>query len=188
MIPVLVLALAGVCFIALSGCMSSPQPSPAIFTNKAFAATDAKKAKASPETIARFKKYNQDLSSVNISNNTKTIYAPDLYFQDPFKELQGEQPFEDYLLRGSAATAQFSLEFKDIGESEGTYYFNWIMTVKLHRDKKKAPPTQTPGISQVRFGADGKVIFQHDFYDAGGFLYEKLPILGGGIRFVKKHM
>ena len=100
----------------------------------------------------------------------------------------GEAPFEAYLLRGSGSVAQFSIDWKDVAESKGDYYFRWVMTLKLKRDGKSKPPTLTCGISQVRFGADGKVVFQQDYYDAGAFLYEKLPILGSEIRYIKKKL
>ena len=80
------------------------------------------------------------------------------------------------------------MEWRDVAESHGDYYFRWVMSVKLKREGRHKPPTLTPGISQVRFGADGKVIFQQDYFDAGSFLYEKIPVLGGEIRSIKKRM
>lgn len=179
------------CF--LTGCASAPKQDPIVFTQQALAATDVTKVQlhgspAESEAIARFEKFNGDFSAANITNNTKMVYAGDLYFRDPFKEIRGETPFEAYLLRGSGSVAQFSIDWKDVAESQGDYYFRWVMTLKLKRDGKSQPPTLTCGISQVRFGADGKVVFQQDYYDAGAFLYEKLPILGGEIRYIKKRM
>lgn len=177
----------------IAGCASAPKQDPIVFTQQALAATDATRMQmhgspAEGEAIARFETFNGDFSAANITNNTKKVYAADLYFRDPFKEIHDEAPFEAYLLRGSGSVAQFSIDWKDVAESQGDYYFRWVMTLKLKRDGKSKPPTLTCGISQVRFGADGKVIFQQDYYDAGAFLYEKLPILGGEIRYIKKRM
>jgi outer membrane murein-binding lipoprotein Lpp len=177
----------------MTGCASSPKQDPIVFTQQALAATDATKMQmhgtpAESEAIARFETFNGDFSAANITNNTSKIYAQDLYFRDPFKEVHGEAPFEAYLLRGPGSVAQFSIDWKDVAESKGDYYFRWVMTLKLKRDSKSQPPTLTCGISEVRFGAEGKVIFQQDYYDAGAFLYEKLPILGGEIRYIKKRM
>jgi hypothetical protein len=40
----------------------------------------------------------------------------------------------------------------------------------------------------LRFGADGKVIFHQDYFDAGAFLYEKILILGREIRWIKSRL
>jgi steroid delta-isomerase len=186
---------ASVAALLFAGCASAPKEDPAVFTDHALAATDPKTVKGlgkgSPvesEAIARFKHFNQDFSEANISNNTATVYAQDLWFRDPFKEIRGEPAFQAYLLRGSSATKFFSIEWKDLAESDGNYYFRWIMRVKLKRDGKHKPPSITPGISMVRFGADGKVIFQQDYYDGAAFLYERIPILRSEIRFIKKRL
>jgi hypothetical protein len=189
------LCLGSVAACCVAGCASAPKHDPMVFTEKALAATDAIKGKAfeqgsaaEKEAIARFETFNSDFSAANITNNTKNVYAGDVYFRDPFKQIHGEHEFEAYLLRGSAATAQYSMDWKDVGESHGDYYFRWVMSLKLHRDGKKKPPSLTPGISHVRFGPDGKVIFHQDYFDAATFLYERIPILGGEIRFIKKRL
>jgi outer membrane murein-binding lipoprotein Lpp len=175
------------------GCSSAPKEDPIAFTDRALAATDAIKMDApgssgENEAINRFETFNGDFSAANITNNTKKVYSSGIYFRDPFKEIQGETNFEAYLLRGSAAVAQYSIKWKDVAASKGDVYFRWVMSVKLKRDGKAQPPSLTIGISQVRFGPDGKVIFQQDYYDAGAFLYEKIPILGGEIRFIKNRL
>jgi hypothetical protein len=189
------LLLACLAVACVAGCSSTPKPDPMTFTQQALAATDPAGTKtlergsaAETNAIEQFKTFNGDFSAANITNNTKKVYSADIYFRDPFKQIHGEPEFEAYLLRGSAAVASFSMDWKDLAESGGNYYFRWVMTLKLKRDGKKKPPTLTSGISHVRFGPDGKVVFQQDYYDAGEFLYEKIPILGSEIRFIKKRM
>jgi hypothetical protein len=179
----------------LAGCVSAPKQDPMVFTEQALAATAPDKVKglekgsaAEKEAIARFESFNGDISAANITNHTKRVYAADVYFRDPFKQIHGEPAFEAYLLRGSEATAQFSMDWRDVAESNGNYYFRWVMSLKLNRDSKSKPPSQTTGISHVRFGSDGKVIFHQDYFDAGAFLYEKIPILGSEIRWIKNRL
>jgi hypothetical protein len=177
----------------VAGCAPPPKQDPMVFTERALAATDPIKldlrdSAAERGALTRFETFNGDFSAANITNNTRKVYAADVYFRDPFKEIHGEAGFEAYLLRGSASVAQFSIDWRDVAESKGDFYFRWVMSLKLKRDGKNKPAALTPGISQVRFGPDGKVIFQQDYYDAGTFLYEKIPILGGEIRFIKKRL
>jgi hypothetical protein len=182
------LICAAACLAA--GCASTPNKiNPAIYTAQALQSTAAEKnSNVPPAVIERFKTFNGDFSSNNIVMHTKEVYAADVWFRDPFKEIHGEPEFEAYLLRGSTAVAQYSMEWSDVAEYDGDYYFRWVMTLKLKRDGKNDPPTLNNGISHVRFGADGKVIFHEDYFDAATFLYEKIPVLGGEIRFIKKRL
>jgi hypothetical protein len=185
-LPVLVCLT--VCLAA--GCASTPaKMNPATYTAEALQATaSGKNTHVPPEVIQRFKDFNGDFSSNNIVIHTKEVYAADVWFRDPFKEIHDENEFEAYLLRGSAAVAEYSMEWSDVAEHDGDYYFRWVMTLRLNRDGKNDPPTLNNGISHVRFGADGKVIFHEDYFDAATLLYEKIPVLGGGIRFIKKRL
>jgi SnoaL-like domain len=179
----------------LTGCASAPKTDPVAFTQTALAATSLEKvgalepgSAAEKTAIERFKKFNSDFSAANITNCTRTVYAADVYFRDPFKEIHGEADFEKYLLSGSSAVAQFSMDWKDVAESDGNYYFRWVMSVKLNRDGKNDPPGLTTGISHVRFNKDGLVVFHQDYFDGAAFLYEKIPVLGAEIRFIKNRL
>ena len=179
----------------LSGCAAKPQTDPVAFTAAALVATTPDKVgrleKGSAEeaaAIERFKTYNSDFSTANITNNTRKVYASDVYFRDPFKTIHGEADFEKYLLGSSSAVAQFGMDWKDVGESDGDYYFRWVMSVKLKRDGKNDPPSLTTGISHVRFNKDGLVVFHQDYFDSAAFLYEKIPVLGSEIRFIKNRL
>jgi hypothetical protein len=179
----------------VAGCASAPKSSPVAFTEQALVATDSAKTNALEKdsaakkaAIQRFETFNGDYSAANITNNLKNVYAAGVYFRDPFKEIHGEPELEAYLLRTSKAVAEFSMDWRDVAEHDGDYYFRWIMSLKLKRDGKNEPPNLTTGISHVRFGPDGRVIFHQDYFDAGAFLYEKIPVLGSEIRFIKKRI
>jgi outer membrane murein-binding lipoprotein Lpp len=176
----------------LTGCASAPKQDPLVFTTHALAATDTTKTKltgqAEQDVISRLETFSGDISASNITNKLGQVYAANIYFRDPFKEIHGLPDFQAYLLRDSASVTQYNIDWQDVAKSDGDYYFRWVMTVKLKRDNQHKPPTQTCGISEIRFGADGKAIYEQDYFDAASFLYERLPILGGEIRFIKKRL
>jgi hypothetical protein len=184
------LGLATLFISFMTGCASDKNPNaPADFTAQALAATASlKNTNVDASVIERFKTFNGDFSSNNITAHTKEVYAADLYFRDPFKMYHTETEFEAYLLRESAAVGLYQMDWQDVANHDGDYYFRWVMTLKLKRDGKNDPPSLNNGISHVRFGPDGKVIFHEDYFDAATFLYEKVPVLGGGIRFIKKRL
>lgn len=180
----------------LIGCSSaSKKPDPIAFTSDALAATAPAKItlveKGSPaekNAIEQFKVFNSDFSKSNIVQRTKEVYAADVYFRDPFKEIHGEPDFEAYLLRGAGSVRDFSMDWLDVSESHGDYYFRWTMSVTLKRDSADVPPTRVSGISHVRFGADGKVVFHQDYFDGAALIYEKVPVMGSVIRWIKKRI
>ena len=176
----------------LTGCASAPKQDRVDFVTPALKMTDSTKTKlpdtSEAEIISRFEKFSGDISTNNILNHLSEVYSADVYFSDPFKQIHGLPDFQTYLLKDSSAVAQYDIEWQDVGKSDGDYYFRWVMNVKLKRDSKDKPPIRTCGISQIRFGADGKVVYEQDYFDAAAFLYEQIPILGGEIRFIKKRL
>lgn len=48
-----------------------------------------------------------------------------------------------------------------------------------------AAPQCIRGTTHIRFAEDGRVSFHRDYWDAAEELYEKLPVLGSFMRFLK---
>ena len=187
-----ILVIVGLVVVAglVAGCSSAPASlASAKFTAEALAATESDKAKDVPSAIIeRFKNVNSDFSTNNLAAHLKEIYAPDVFFRDPFKEVQGLDKMQAYLLRSAKQVAQYGIDWQDVSVHDGEYYFRWVMTLKMTMEGKKISASKHNGITHIRFNADGKVIFQQDYYDGAAFLYEKIPLIGGGIRMVKKGM
>ena len=40
-------------------------------------------------------------------------------------------------------------------------------------------------MTHVRFDDQGRVLFHQDYWDAGSVVYERVPVLGSLVRFVK---
>src|SRR5882724_4502460 len=131
-----------ICFATLlaclmaAGCGTAPksQNASVAFTDAALAATAPTKlpliekgSRAEQSAIEQFMRFNGDFSKTNLLNNTKVVYAADVYFRDPFKEIHGEPEFEAYLLRGADSVSEYSMEWKDVSENNGEYYFRWTM-------------------------------------------------------------
>jgi SnoaL-like domain len=172
----------------MAGCASAPASlAPARFTAEALAATEPLKATNAPtDVIERFKSVNSDFSTNHLAAHLTEIYAPEVWFRDPFKEVHGLPAMRAYILKSAAQVAEYSIDWQAMAVQEGDYYFRWVMTLKMTMESKKVPASKYNGITHVRFGADGKVIFQQDYFDGAAFLYEKIPFIGGGIRMVKR--
>jgi len=45
-----------------------------------------------------------------------------------------------------------------------------------------------PGVTHLRFGADGTITHHRDLFDAAGGVYETLPVVGTMLRAIKRRM
>ncbi len=59
----------------------------------------------------------------------------------------------------------------------------------LFRTRKGgSAPITVRGASHLRFGADGRITLHRDYWDAAEELYEKLPLLGMLMRWLKRRV
>ena len=111
-------------------------------------------------------------------------YTEDAYFKDPFNEVRGLP----------AVTGIFSHMYVALHEPrfvvtgrvvQGDACF--LVWDFVFRFKKFSPEvTQTVrGSSHLKFAADGRISFHRDYWDAAEELYEKLPVVGGVMRWLK---
>jgi hypothetical protein len=118
----------------------------------------------------------------NIKRHARDLYAQDAYYRDSFTEMQGIENIEAYLIQGTHLMQDLTFDLQDVAVHDGNYYFRWVT-----RFSQRHKVTYLPGVSHVRFNKEGKIIFHQDFWDAG-VIYERLPIVGFFIRWLKKMM
>ena len=128
--------------------------------------------------VALYATYTED----NIRSNVRDLYAPNAYYRDSFTELQGVEDIEAYLIEGTHMMHVLAFDVQDVAVHGGDYYLRWITRFSLKR--KKDEVIHFPGMSHVRFNTEGRIVFQQDFWDAG-VIYERLPIIGFFIRWLK---
>ncbi|MEW6077923.1 MAG: nuclear transport factor 2 family protein [Thermodesulfobacteriota bacterium] len=137
---------------------------------------------ASREAIEKFRKFYAVFSPENIRAGVRELYAPDAFFADGFKHVQGLDAIEAYFLRSVESVHSCRFEIADVVDSEGEYYFRWIMHLILERDLEKV--IETVGMSHVRFNDRGQIVFHQDYWDTS-LIYEQIPVLGRVIAWIK---
>jgi hypothetical protein len=120
-----------------------------------------------------------DYSAATIRQHALELYADDAYFNDQIKELTGAVAIGDYLARSAEMLIEPRIEVQGAASVGGDHYLRWLMTFRTEPDD---PPISARGITHVRFGADGKVIFHADFWDVSAAVWERLPVVGTVIR------
>lgn len=134
--------------------------------------------------VARFIGFYRVYSAEVIRKSIRDVYAEDAYFVDPFHEMSGVDVMETYFLRAAEPIQECTFDIVDWAEHNGEYYFRWIMRLTL-KDRGGETPTETPGLTHVRFNADGKVIFHADYWDPQYPVYDKIPVVSGLLRYVR---
>ncbi|HDP24598.1 MAG TPA: nuclear transport factor 2 family protein [Deltaproteobacteria bacterium] len=137
------------------------------------------------KAIERFKEYYAVFSPERITQSTDDLYAQDAYFEDGIRQVRGRQNIKEYFLSTTEAFDECTFEVWDVGYSEGNYYFRWIMHLKLKRYGDA--PLELPGMSHVRFDDAGQVVFHHDYWETLA-LFERFPLIGGIIAWIKKRI
>jgi hypothetical protein len=137
---------------------------------------------AEKEAFSRFTEFYQVFSEEVIRKDVRNLYAPEAYFRDPFKGVEGIEEIEEYFLKSAETIHECTFDIVDVAGDDGEYYFRWIMnlTLKRYRDK----PIRAVGMSHVRFDEKGMVVFHQDYWDSG-VIFDKVFGLGSVIRWIK---
>jgi ketosteroid isomerase-like protein len=140
---------------------------------------------AEQDGIRRFIDFYAVYSTEQIRAGVREVYADDAFFGDPFHAVDGIDAIESYFLRMAEPVESCTFEVNGVTHNAGEYWFSWIMTL----ESKAVPgkPIVALGASHVRFNRDGRVVFQQDYWDTST-LFEKLPVVGGLVRHIKRRL
>ncbi len=137
--------------------------------------------------IERFKDFYSVFTQENILDKIRHVYAKDAYLIDSFKDLNGIEDIEAYILRFLKSLESCTFEFLDVAVSGGDYYFRWVSEAKA-KTIKKGQVMRAYGMSHIRFDETGKVVLHMDFFDSASNFYEHIPMLGSMIKFIKRRL
>jgi SnoaL-like domain len=114
-----------------------------------------------------------------------TIYTPDAYFRDPFNEVRGVNAVRGIFAHMYVALDKPRFIVTDSVVDGGQCFLTWDFEFCFKGFDKTTLQT-IKGTSHLKFNADGLVEFHRDYWDAAEELYEKLPWVGGLMRWLKK--
>lgn len=188
------LVAAGLFFMLLSACSTDGQQKGTLMNGYYQALKDTDPQKRIPlkqgseeekSALAHFRDFYSVFSADTIRTSMRNLYAQDAYFQDGFRAVQGIDNLEKYFLSTTEAFEECTFDIQDIAIHEGNYYFRWIMSLTLKRNKDER--LQVVGMSHVRFDDTGKITFHQDYWDTG-VIYEKIPVLGTIITWIRQRI
>jgi hypothetical protein len=100
-------------------------------------------------------------------------YADDARFKDPFNEVKGVKAIQAIFDHMFATTQYPKFVFEEVIEQESKTFLTWEFHFGL-RGKSYA----VKGGSMLTFNVQGLIVDHRDYWDAAEELWEKLPIIG----------
>jgi steroid Delta-isomerase len=113
------------------------------------------------------------------------FYTDDAYFKDPFNEVRGIPAIQKIFRH--MYTALHEPRFVITGRVvEGDQVFlSWDFHFRMR--SFRSDQTQTiRGATHLRLAQDGRIRSHRDYWDAAEELYEKLPVVGALMRWLKR--
>jgi ketosteroid isomerase-like protein len=133
--------------------------------------------------VARLRSFYETLTPDAVSRLDE-VYAPDARFKDPFNDVVGVPAIRAVLagMYRQVDRPRFVVTHSLVDGDDAfllwTFYFYFRGEAARERT--------IHGATHILFAADGRVALHRDYWDAAGDLYEKLPILGALMRWLKR--
>ncbi|MEC4089280.1 nuclear transport factor 2 family protein [Pseudoalteromonas rubra] len=111
------------------------------------------------------------------------IYHPEIQFSDPLHGINGLTNLSTYFsdMYSNVISCQFDIHHSLSQGDQAALY--WTMRYR-HNRLGKGQEISVEGHSYLKV-QDDKVIMHRDYFDAGSLLYEHIPLMGMGIRWLK---
>jgi steroid Delta-isomerase len=112
------------------------------------------------------------------------IYTPDARFKDPFNEVQGLSAIQAIFGHMFNTLDEPRFVIHDVIVQGDQCFMSWDFVFRMKRFNR-APQT-IRGSSHLKLSPDGRVSLHRDYWDVAEELYEKLPVLGALMRWLKR--
>lgn len=114
------------------------------------------------------------------------FYAEDAVFQDPIGVHNGRATIRKYYAYQYENVTSIRFEFGNEIRQGDFLALDWTMYLQ-HKTLGGGKPIVVTGTSHFKFAGD-KAVYQRDYFDMGEFVYERIPVLGRLIQFIKKKL
>ena len=109
------------------------------------------------------------------------FYHPQARFRDPFNDVQGVAQIRGIFAHMFATTAAPRFAVGDHLAQGDRAFVLWEFTFGLG-----GRPYRVQGATYFTFDANGLVTQHHDYWDAAGELWQKLPLMGAAVAWLRR--
>jgi ketosteroid isomerase-like protein len=114
------------------------------------------------------------------------IYTPDAHFKDPFNEVRGVTAITRIFEHMFKALEAPRFVIRDTIVQGDQCFLSWDFVFRMQRFSGAEQVIH--GASHLHLAADGRIRLHRDYWDAAEELYEKLPMLGALMRWLKRRV
>lgn len=114
------------------------------------------------------------------------IYTPDARFKDPFNEVQGVAAITRIFEHMFKALEAPRFVIRDVIVQGDACFLSWDFVFRMKRFSGAEQVIR--GATHLRLAADGRIAVHRDYWDAAEELYEKLPLVGALMRWLKRRV
>jgi ketosteroid isomerase-like protein len=112
------------------------------------------------------------------------IYTDDARFKDPFNEVTGVPAIRRVFEHMFASLDKPRFVVREVIVQGPQCFLVWDFVFHMRRFDRSEQVIR--GGSHLQLAADGRIAMHRDYWDAAEELYEKLPLLGGLMRWLKR--
>ncbi len=112
------------------------------------------------------------------------VYTADARFKDPFNEVQGIAAIRGVFEHMFVALNEPRFVIRDRIVQGDQCFLSWDFLFRMKRFNRDEQYIR--GGSHLLLAPDGRIQLHRDYWDAAEELYEKLPLVGGLMRWLKK--
>jgi ketosteroid isomerase-like protein len=112
------------------------------------------------------------------------LYAADARFKDPFNEVQGLPAIERVFDHMFAALREPRFVIREVICEGNQCFLSWDFLFRMRRFSNDEQCIR--GATHLLLAADGRITEHRDYWDAAEELYQKLPVVGTLMRWLKR--
>jgi len=143
---------------------------------------------AEKDALGRFAHFFGDFEPDRVERMLQATYSPDVWFNDSLKTVHGSADLGRYLEESAAGVEDCKVTIEEITRtSHGEYLVRWKMLIRF-RKFARGRDTWTIGVTHLRFTAEGLVTYHQDYWDSARGVFEHIPLLGAGIRAIRRRV
>ena len=146
------------------------------------------RAVARPAPLVPMIDFYESLTEVSLAR-IGTVYHEHARFKDPFNDVVGVAAIEAIFRHMYATTSEprFVVTSAALSPDGREGFLAWTFHFRLKGDGPRVE-RMIRGATHVTFAEDGRISDHRDYWDAAEELYEKLPVIGALMRWLRRRM
>ncbi|MES2980653.1 MAG: nuclear transport factor 2 family protein [Pseudomonadota bacterium] len=136
------------------------------------------------EAVARIAQFFEAFSPADVAR-MEEFYTADAFFKDPFNEVRGLPEVRRIFSHMFVALDEPRFIVTSQLVDGDQCFLTWDFVFRFKRFDTATVQTVRGG-SHLKLSSDGRIAYHRDYWDAAEELYEKLPVVGGLMRWLKR--